>query len=135
MGQLLNRLFNFAKSELSSAQTGQSYIDNSDVELKRIIDELNKSKNDYKKETGSDSKSEKKQETHTRDMTVSDACSILGIQQSAAVDDIKSAFKKRVMEYHPDRVATLGPELKALAEKKTQQINEAYSIIRKLKGF
>jgi DnaJ-domain-containing protein 1 len=33
-------------------------------------------------------------------------------------------------QYHPDRVATLGPELQAMAEEKAKQINCAYETLR-----
>lgn len=29
-------------------------------------------------------------------------------------------------QYHPDKVATLGPEIRALAERKTRELNQAY---------
>ena len=32
-------------------------------------------------------------------------------------------------EYHPDKVAHLGPELRILAERKAKEINEAYRIL------
>jgi DnaJ like chaperone protein len=35
------------------------------------------------------------------------------------------------MEYHPDRVAHLGQELKDLAAKKTTEINAAFAAIRR----
>lgn len=38
---------------------------------------------------------------------------------------------KRVSEYHPDKVATLGEELRKLAEEKTKQINEAYEHLKR----
>jgi len=40
-----------------------------------------------------------------------------------------------VMQYHPDRVAHLGPELKDLAAKKTTEINGAFAAIRRMRGF
>jgi DnaJ like chaperone protein len=42
---------------------------------------------------------------------------------------MKSAYRKRVAEYDPDKVAALGAELRGLAEAKTKQINEAYRLI------
>jgi DnaJ-domain-containing protein 1 len=37
-------------------------------------------------------------------------------------------------EYHPDKVASLGPELRALAEKKSKEINAAYEFFKKRYG-
>jgi len=46
---------------------------------------------------------------------------------------IKSAYKQRMMEYHPDKVNNLGKELQNLAENKTKEINEAYEFLKKSK--
>jgi curved DNA-binding protein CbpA len=35
-----------------------------------------------------------------------------------------------VRQYHPDKVADMGPELRALAEERTKQINEAYARLK-----
>lgn len=129
MGQLLNRLWNFAKSEANtSGSVNEISIDDS-AELKRLIDELNSSKNQ--------SKHEERKQTSTQSelMNESLAYSVLNIKNTATVDEIKQSYKDRIKEYHPDRVATLGSEIKILAEKKTKQINEAYLFLRKLKGF
>ena len=52
---------------------------------------------------------------------------ILGVRPSATHSEIKAAYRSRIQEYHPDKVASLGPELRALAEEKTKLIIEAYS--------
>ena len=58
-----------------------------------------------------------------------DPYSILGVPSGASLDEIKSAYRERIKEYHPDRVATLGAELRALAERKTKEINLAFQEI------
>ncbi len=35
-----------------------------------------------------------------------------------------------IKQYHPDKIASMAPELQALAEKRTQEINAAYAEIR-----
>jgi len=51
---------------------------------------------------------------------------VLGVTQSADVQEIKSAHRRLMELYHPDRVDSLGPELKALAEAKSKESNSAY---------
>lgn len=50
----------------------------------------------------------------------------LGISHSASVDEIRKAYKSQMSKYHPDKVATLGVELRELAERKSKDINIAY---------
>lgn len=49
---------------------------------------------------------------------------VLGIQKGASEDEIKSAFRKMAMKYHPDR----NPGDKT-AEEKFKEVNEAYSVL------
>jgi hypothetical protein len=55
-----------------------------------------------------------------------DPYAVLGVPSTATAEEIKSAFRKRMQEYHPDRVAPLGVRLRALAEEETKRINRAY---------
>ena len=54
---------------------------------------------------------------------------ILGISRGAAPDEIRRAFHARMAEYHPDKVATLGAELRELAEAKSKAITAAYAAL------
>ena len=58
---------------------------------------------------------------------------VLGVQEIASLDEIANAYKKKIRQYHPDKVESLGPELKKLAELKSKDINAAYSMAKKLK--
>jgi DnaJ like chaperone protein len=51
---------------------------------------------------------------------------ILGVASTATAEQIRDAYKHLVSKYHPDKVDTLGQELKDLAEHKTQEITLAY---------
>jgi len=52
---------------------------------------------------------------------------ILEVDSMATLEDIKLAYKKKVSQYHPDKVSALGPEFTPIAEEKTKQINAAYN--------
>ncbi len=50
---------------------------------------------------------------------------VLGVTRTAAVDEIKSAYRKAALKWHPDR----NPENKAEAEVKFRECTEAYSVL------
>jgi DnaJ-domain-containing protein 1 len=51
---------------------------------------------------------------------------VLGVLSTASIDEIKSAYRERARQYHPDRLEGLGDELRQLAERKMKQLNAAY---------
>ncbi|RHZ35531.1 J domain-containing protein [endosymbiont GvMRE of Glomus versiforme] len=54
---------------------------------------------------------------------------ILGISSTANLEDIKRAYRKLSLIYHPDKQAGNSNEQKIEAEKKMQEINEAYEVL------
>ncbi|MCP4036220.1 MAG: DnaJ domain-containing protein, partial [bacterium] len=66
-----------------------------------------------------------------KDAKAFDAYNVLGVARSASSDVIKAAYRARMKEYHPDKVAHLGEELQNLAHEKSQEIQRAY---RQLQG-
>jgi uncharacterized membrane protein YkvA (DUF1232 family) len=63
-----------------------------------------------------------------------DPYEILGIPASASAEAIQAAYKARMQEYHPDKVAHLGEELQQLAHRKALEIQQAYRQVRSLPG-
>lgn len=57
--------------------------------------------------------------------------SILGLKGKCSREDVKSAYRRLMADYHPDKVAHLGSELRELALKKAKALNEAYEFFRK----
>lgn len=55
---------------------------------------------------------------------------VLEIASNAIPLDIKSAYKKKIMAYHPDKVESLGPKIKAVAEQEVRRINAAYAMLQ-----
>jgi len=60
---------------------------------------------------------------------------ILGVERSATTEEIKKAYRKLAIEFHPDKVAYLGENIRKDAEEKFRKINEAYEKIKKEKAF
>jgi DnaJ like chaperone protein len=60
-----------------------------------------------------------------------DPYQILGIDSSASGKEIQTAYKARMHEYHPDKVAHLGEELQKVAHRKAVEIQQAYEKLRK----
>jgi DnaJ-class molecular chaperone len=57
--------------------------------------------------------------------TKTDYYDILGISKGASADEIKKAYRKQALEWHPDR----HKEDKEAAEKRFKEINEAYQVL------
>ncbi len=56
---------------------------------------------------------------------------ILEIEQMASDEEVKKAFRKMAMKYHPDKVSQLGDDVRKTAEEKFKRVNEAYEKIKK----
>ena len=63
------------------------------------------------------------------------AYSVLEISPSATDDEVRSAYRRMALKHHPDKVASLGPEVQKAAEEKFRKIQEAYETIKKQRGI
>ena len=63
------------------------------------------------------------------------AYKVLEILPTATDEEVRAAYRKLVLKHHPDRVATLGEDIKRAAEEKLQDINNAQEIIYKARGI
>jgi hypothetical protein len=53
----------------------------------------------------------------------------LGIEKDASKAEIKTAYKRLIAQYHPDKVQHLGKEFQELAHKKFVAIQKAYDTL------
>jgi preprotein translocase subunit Sec63 len=51
---------------------------------------------------------------------------VLNIDANASVDQIRAAYQALISQYHSDKVAGLGPELREVADRKSKEITAAY---------
>ena len=61
--------------------------------------------------------------------------SVLDVHPSAEFEVIKSNYRRLAKKYHPDKVASLGEDVKKQAEEKFRQVQDAYESLKKERGF
>ena len=59
------------------------------------------------------------------------AYKVLGVSPTATNDEVKAAFRRLTLQNHPDKVASLGEDVRKAAEKKFKEINAAKETIWK----
>ncbi len=69
--------------------------------------------------------------------SLKDAYSVLGVSESDDQTTVKRAYRKLMNEHHPDKLVAKGlpPEMMEVAKEKAQQIQAAYDLICKSKGW
>ena len=63
------------------------------------------------------------------------AYKILEITSEATDDEVKKAYKKMAVKYHPDKVSHLGEDVQKSANEKFKEVNVAYEQIKKERGI
>ena len=72
---------------------------------------------------------------HDSSTSLEAAYKVLGLDPSATDDEVRKAYRALALKHHPDRVATLGEDVRKAAEKKFQEINAAKDLIYKARGL
>ena len=67
--------------------------------------------------------------------TLEDAYKVLEIDPSATDDEVRSAYRKMAIKHHPDKVASLGEDIRKAANEKFQRINDAKERIYKSRSI
>lgn len=55
---------------------------------------------------------------------------ILEIETSSSNDEVKKAYRRMAMKFHPDKVSHLGDDFRKTADEKFKKVNEAYKKIK-----
>lgn len=63
------------------------------------------------------------------------AYQVLEIDRNASDEEVKKAYRRMAMKYHPDKVAQLGEEVQRAAHEKFKKVQEAYEAIQKERGM
>ena len=66
---------------------------------------------------------------------IDSAFKILEISSSASDSEVKKAYRKMAVKYHPDKVAHLGKEIQKTAEEKFKAVSDAYNEIKKKRNI
>jgi DnaJ like chaperone protein len=60
---------------------------------------------------------------------------ILEIEPTATDEELKKAYRKMAVKFHPDKVASLGEEVQKAAQEKFRMVQAAYENIKKQRGI
>jgi DnaJ like chaperone protein len=66
---------------------------------------------------------------------INNSYDILEINPDATDEEVKKAYRRLAIQYHPDKVAHLGEDIKKAATEKFQTLNAAYEEIKKQRGM
>jgi len=63
------------------------------------------------------------------------AYKILEVETTATEEELKKAYRRMAVKYHPDKVHYLGDDIQKAAHEKFQKVNEAWETIKKQRGI
>lgn len=67
--------------------------------------------------------------------SLDEAYKVLEVSPTATNDEVRAAYRRLALKHHPDRVATLGEDIRKAAEEKFQHINSAKEQVYKARGM
>ncbi len=89
------------------------------------------SNSNYKETRSSGNDDRASEENTARYIRHKDPYSVMGISHSSTLDEVKRAYRKMAMKFHPDRLANAGKADRKAAEEKMKEINLAYITLQK----
>lgn len=67
--------------------------------------------------------------------SLDEAYKVLEVSPDATEQELRAAYRRLALKHHPDRVATLGEDVRKAAEEKFQEINNAKERVWKARGM
>ena len=64
-----------------------------------------------------------------------DPCTVLEVDQSATDAEVKKAYRRLALKFHPDKVRDMGEAYAKQAEVRFLEVQEAYEHLKKVRGF
>lgn len=61
-------------------------------------------------------------------LSLREAFAVFGLPQGCSAETLRDAYRRLISQHHPDKVASLGPRLKEVAERETRRINAAFAM-------
>ncbi|RXK12327.1 molecular chaperone DjlA [Halarcobacter mediterraneus] len=100
--------------------------------LRQIVNDLNISSEAYDSILNS---FKNKMKNTQQSMSESEAYKVLGVKEDDDINTIKKAYRKLIRKYHPDIISSQEKDESYMEEAtaKTQEINQAYQIIKDIK--
>ena len=114
------------------ASTGNGISSDEDRVLREIVSELNVTPDEYRAMLA---KFENMIKNNQQSMSLTEAYKVLGVNESDDMNAIKKTYRKLVRQYHPDIIKSQNKDDSYMEEAtaKTQEINQAYEIIKESK--
>ncbi|WP_293766118.1 DnaJ domain-containing protein [uncultured Aquitalea sp.] len=60
---------------------------------------------------------------------------VLGVAETVSEEELKKAYRALISQYHPDKVAGMGEEVRQVCQEKSAEITVAYDEGMKARGF
>lgn len=54
----------------------------------------------------------------------------LGVTHYASADEIRHAYRAKISQYHPDKVAQMGEKIQRVAKEESRELNKAYAYLK-----
>jgi len=128
--QIFDRINRIARANISGDGASGDYQES----LRRARELIEESRRRDRKEPEPDPSSESAGESESSGaerMNRAAACAVLGVSVGATMEEITKAYRVRIVTVHPDRLVGADIAVIEQAKRKTQELNDAYSFLKR----